>query len=222
MKLLHPQMSESILVSILLSLSGGFQDAYTYLCRGKTYANAQTGNVILMSMSLADGAWEKALYYFIPLAAFVGGLLLAQLARRRLGRWKALHWRQIVLGAEILLLLLAGALPASLDHLASAVVSFACALQVDSFRTVVGIPYASTMCIGNLRAAADAFAAYWDTGDRLHRGRGLTYLFFIAIFALGAVAGGLCSRAVGRGAVWVCCPLLLCALLLMFRREREA
>ena len=222
MKLLHPQMSESVLVGILLSLSGGFQDAYTYLCRGKTYANAQTGNVILMSMSLADGEWEKALYYLIPLVAFVGGLLLAQLARRRMRTWKALHWRQLVLGAEIVLLLVSGALPAALDHLASALVSFACALQVDSFRTVERIPYASTMCIGNLRSAADSFAAYWDTKDPSHRGRGLMYLFFILIFAVGAVAGGLCSRAVGRGAVWVCCLLLLCALLLMFRKEREA
>ncbi|MDO4296721.1 MAG: DUF1275 domain-containing protein, partial [bacterium] len=29
----HGQMSESLLVGALLSLSGGFQDAYTYICR---------------------------------------------------------------------------------------------------------------------------------------------------------------------------------------------
>ena len=35
-------MSESLLVGVLLSFSGGLQDAYTYLCRGHIYANAQT------------------------------------------------------------------------------------------------------------------------------------------------------------------------------------
>ena len=39
------QMSESFLTAVFLSLSGGLQDAYTYLFRGKVFANAQTGNI---------------------------------------------------------------------------------------------------------------------------------------------------------------------------------
>ena len=38
------QMSESFLTAVFLSLSGGLQDAYTYLFRGKGFANAQTQN----------------------------------------------------------------------------------------------------------------------------------------------------------------------------------
>ena len=38
-------MSESFLTAVFLSLSGGLQDAYTYLFRGKVFANAQTGNI---------------------------------------------------------------------------------------------------------------------------------------------------------------------------------
>ena len=36
----HGQMSESFLTAVFLSLSGGLQDAYTYLFRGKVFANA--------------------------------------------------------------------------------------------------------------------------------------------------------------------------------------
>ncbi len=44
----HGQMSESILTAAFLSISGGLQDAYTYLFRGKVFANAQTGNIVLL------------------------------------------------------------------------------------------------------------------------------------------------------------------------------
>ena len=47
MKRAHGQMSESLLLGVLLAVAGGFFDAYTYLCRGKVFANAQTGNIVL-------------------------------------------------------------------------------------------------------------------------------------------------------------------------------
>ena len=50
----HGQMSESLLTASFIILSGGLQDAYTYLCRGKVFANAQTGNIVLCSAYLFD------------------------------------------------------------------------------------------------------------------------------------------------------------------------
>lgn len=47
-------MSEALPTGIFLTLSGGFQDAYTYFCRGKVFANAQTGNIIMMGHNLAS------------------------------------------------------------------------------------------------------------------------------------------------------------------------
>ena len=38
-------MSDSFLMSAFIILSGGLQDAYTYCCRDKVFANAQTGNI---------------------------------------------------------------------------------------------------------------------------------------------------------------------------------
>lgn len=46
------QMSDSFLMSAFIILSGGLQDAYTYCCRDKVFANAQTGNIVLMSTHL--------------------------------------------------------------------------------------------------------------------------------------------------------------------------
>ena len=40
------QMSSSLSVGFLLALAGGFMDAYSYMARGKVFANAQTGNIL--------------------------------------------------------------------------------------------------------------------------------------------------------------------------------
>ena len=70
----HWQMSESFLTAVFLSLSGGLQDAYTYLFRGKVFANAQTGNIVLLSANIMDGQWDRVLHYLVPLCAFPLGV----------------------------------------------------------------------------------------------------------------------------------------------------
>ena len=49
------QRSESFRAAAVLALAGGFLDAYTYLCRGQVFANAQTGNMVLLAVRLAEG-----------------------------------------------------------------------------------------------------------------------------------------------------------------------
>lgn len=72
------QTSETFLVSAVLAVSGGFQDAYTYNVRDKVFSNAQTGNVVLMSQHFMMGQWKTALSYLFPLLAFALGVLVAE------------------------------------------------------------------------------------------------------------------------------------------------
>ena len=67
------QMSEAFRTVMFLSASGGLQDAYTYIGRGKVFANAQTGNIVLMSQSLFDGNLSRFAHYFIPVLSFALG-----------------------------------------------------------------------------------------------------------------------------------------------------
>ena len=137
-----------------LAMSGGLQDAYSYCVRGHVFANAQTGNVVLMSGHMFSGEWGAALRYLIPLLAFGLGVLAAELVHRKYQE-QALHWRQVILLGEIVLLFGVGFLTSQLDAVANAVVSFTCAMQVQTFRMVMGSACASTMCIGNLRSCVD-------------------------------------------------------------------
>ena len=49
-KIREKQMSENFILGIMLALTGGFLDAYTYITRGGVFANAQTGNIVLMAI----------------------------------------------------------------------------------------------------------------------------------------------------------------------------
>ena len=148
----HKQMSESFLTAAFLSVSGGLQDAYTYIFRGKVFANAQTGNIVLLSQSIIDKDFGRAIHYLVPLLFFALGIAIAECIHVKFQRIQHIHWRQLVLVLEILLLLVVGFLPARLNLLANAMVSFSCAMQVQSFRKVNGYAFASTMCIGNIRS----------------------------------------------------------------------
>lgn len=46
-------ISESFRLAAVLALVGGFLDAYTYICRGQVFSNAQTGNIVLVGLALA-------------------------------------------------------------------------------------------------------------------------------------------------------------------------
>ena len=209
------QMSESFLTAVFLSLSGGLQDAYTYLFRGKVFANAQTGNIVLLSSNLMDGNWERVLHYLVPLCAFALGVLTAEKMQEHFRNMQRLHWRQLVVLGEVLLLFLVGFLPQEQNLLANAIVSFACAMQVQAFRKVDGYAFASTMCIGDLRSGVEALCIWRKTHEPQARDRMLRYFGIILLFAIGA---GIGSRSGGR-AIWICCGFLLVSFALMFIRE---
>lgn len=216
------QMSEAIPTVAFLTLSGGLQDAYSYCVRGKVFANAQTGNIVLMSQRLFSGDWTGSLRYLIPLASFAFGVFAAEQIRARCRKMRAIHWRQLVLLAEIALLLLAGLLPRRFDFFANALVSFSCAMQVQTFQKVNGHIYASTMCIGNLRSGMEALSVYCRTGSRETLVRAGHYFGVIFLFAVGAGCGGTLSARWGIRTIWLSCALLTVSFALMFLREEKA
>ena len=204
----HGQMSESLLTASFIILSGGLQDAYTYLCRGKVFANAQTGNIVLCSAYLFDGQWRHSARYLISVLSFLLGIFAAECIHRHFKYTEKVHWRQMIILAEIALLFAVGFLPQEANTFANAVVSFVCAMQVQTFRKVRGHAYASTMCIGNMRSGTVLCKA-------------LTYFGVIGLFAIGAGLGALLSAHMAERGIWVSCALLAVSFFIMFIREEE-
>ena len=125
------------------------------------------------------------------------------------------HWRQLILLAEIVFLFAVGFLPQSVDTPANAVVSFVCAMQVQTFRKVGGYSYASTMCIGNLRSGTAALSMYLRDKKKEQLRQAGYYFGVILAFAIGAGIGGVFSMLYGIHVIWISCGLLLVSFLLM-------
>lgn len=215
----NEQASESIAVMILITLSGGLQDAYTYITRGGVFANAQTGNIVLLSKALFLSEWGRVLSYLVPIAAYALGVLASALLRHRYKNHEGtFHWRHIVVLLEIILLTVVSFLPEEVSSAANAIVSFSCAMQVEAFRKARGHAYASTMCIGNLKSCMENLADYITEKKEGSLKNVLYYALVIAVFALGAGSGTLLSISFGFNAILASSILLSIAFLLMLRR----
>lgn len=213
------QMSDSFLTGSILALIGGFLDAYTYICRGQVFANAQTGNIVLLGVRLSEKDLSGALFYLAPIVAFIAGIIIANFVQLRFKENQIIHWRQIILSLEAAALLVVAGMPAELDALANIMVSFVCSLQVETFRTVNGYNYASTMCTGNLRSATKSLFEYFRTKDASELRASKHYYGIILFFVIGAAAGAIITNAIDIKAVYFAIAGLLAVALMLFRRS---
>ena len=211
-------MSDTYFIGALLAVVGGYLDAYTYIARGGVFANAQTGNIVLFGLSLANGSVKAALYYLVPIFAFALGVVGAEGVRNKYKEKNTFHWRQVTLLVEVTGLFAAAFMHS--DMLADILVSFVCAVQVQSFRKVNGNTLATTMCTGNLRTGTEALFYGIGNRDKEKLGKGIQYYGIILFFIIGAGAGTAITNAAGTFSVLCpCAVLVLCLILLSVDRE---
>lgn len=220
------QMSETLFIGSVLSIIGGYFDTYTYMTRGGVFANAQTGNIVLLGLSLADGNITKALLYLIPIFAFILGVIVAEFIHR-VCNTKHLHWRQIIILVELLVIILVSLMPSSntssyaYDMAANVLISFVCSLQVQSFRKIHGIVCATTMCTGNLRSASEALVRYGRTHDKTALKAALKFTVINLFFIVGIVISLFITRIFNEKSIIFCGFGLLLVLALMFIKPME-
>lgn len=213
-------MSENLILGIFLALAGGFLDAYTYLVRGGVFANAQTGNIVLLGINIVNGDFSSAIRYVIPIVAFALGVLVVEILKKRFKEIKLIHWRQIIVLAEIVLLFAAPFVPVGrFDIVVNTIVSFVCAMQVECFRVISGSKVATTMCTGNLRSGTEMLFNGIVTKNIRNILTSMTYYLIIVSFILGAVAGAYLTDAFSVKSIWAVCILLVGPFVMMFKES---
>lgn len=194
----------SLLFACLLSMSGGFLDAFTWLSLGGVFANSQTGNFVFLGMYAASGQWHEAARHIPPIFAFLAGVWVAMKIREPL----------LCLAGEIILLatvmLLLHRLP---GPLAIVGISFGVALQTACFREVERWKYLSVTVTGNMLRAVEQMVSLPDRDAA----RGARVMLTVCLmFLVGAAAGGFLTMRLGAGslaapigllisAFWLCC-----------------
>ncbi|MPM62192.1 hypothetical protein SDC9_109058 [bioreactor metagenome] len=213
------QMSESLALGILLALSGGFMDAYSYMARGHVFANAQTGNILLFGVTIASGQWFECIKYLFPIMAFIIGLALSNIFRH-LVRTSRLHWRQFIVLTEAIIIAFTALVPTNMNLLANSLISFSCGLQVEAFQKIRGNNMATTMCIGNLKSATHFITDYCFSKNSTQLVRGLFYLLIILTFTIGAVLGSFFIKLWHLKAILISSLILLICFILMFKNQK--
>ena len=210
-------MSDALPLGLLLALTGGILDAYTYLNRGQVFATAETGNLVLLGINCAMGQWRRAAYYLLPISSYAAGLLTTLALHRRSDRL-FFHWRQFVVLAECLAVATAALIPqGGLDPLVNCMIAFISAMQVQTFRKFRGCACATTMCTGNLRSGVEALYFHLADSEPGALARAGVYFGLILCFIAGAVVSGLLSPLLGGRTVLAALLPLSAAFVLMFK-----
>lgn len=220
---LKKQMSETFRLGAILAIVGGFLDAYTYILRGGVFANAQTGNIVLLGLSIAEGKGWEAITYSFPIIAFAVGVMIAEYIRNTFKKRPHVHWRQVIIALEFFILLTVAFLPmGKWNTFVNILISFICSMQVEGFRKINGNAVATTMCTGNLRSGTELLFQYIQTKEKILKQRCVQYYGIILFFIVGAVAGTYFSKLLAEAAVLLCCFLLAIAFVMMFLEGEDS
>lgn len=215
----YENLHETFLVLVFITLAGGFQDAYSYLMRGKVFANAQTGNIVLLFKNIVELNFKASISYLIPIIAFTFGIYIAVRFEDAIEK-RRLHWRQYIVAFEIIIMIIVSIVPENLNNLANALLSFSCAMQVYAFKKIYGLNFATTMCIGNLRSATENLSKYHITKDRKYLENSKKYYTVIFIFGMGAALGNITSDYFGLKSIIVAAICLTISFIILFFEDR--
>lgn len=215
------QLEERLTVACLLSIAGGFLDIYSYLIRGHVFANAVTGNMVLLGLNLFSEKWLNCGRYLFAIFAYGAGILIANGVHEKMPLPRYFSWIQLVLLLEIAILLPVAFIPTGdWDLLVNTMISFVCAMQVQTFRRVHGLPFASTMCTGNLRSGTDALfhGLIQHNPDDIKNAS--HYFIVIAFFIFGAVTGAFILKMVSPYGVLVIPAILFVVFLIISSKKK--
>lgn len=156
-------------------------DAYSYMCRGKVFANAQTGNILLFGIYMSERQWDMAIRYLIPVIAFVTGIGVADLVRMKIKEKSIFHWRQLSVLSEAVVLFVVCFIPQKFNLPANSLTSLACGIQVESFRKIHGNGIATRCVLETCAARHSRCVSIWARKEKSISKKGfyITELFFV-------------------------------------------
>jgi uncharacterized membrane protein YoaK (UPF0700 family) len=219
---MESKTSTTLRFALLLTASSAFLDGYTFVSRDGVFANAQTGNVILLGVNLAAGEFKAAVGHLWPIVAFLFGVAFANLLKSERSHRLTAHPIRLAIMAQILVLVAVGFVPLSWNNaLVTVPVSFVAAIQMGLFRTVASLNYIAIATTGNLLRFTEAFYAGVVDRSLESRKAAKVYAWIISAFAVGAVVGAVATQAFSTYAAFIPAGLLAATLVLFYVDERE-
>jgi uncharacterized membrane protein YoaK (UPF0700 family) len=212
---IYHNTSQSVRLGVLLAIVGGFLDAYTFICRGGVFANAQTGNIVLVGIEATNGNFRKSFMAFLPILAFIIGIIVTERLKdiKFPSSTSVTYFERIILIIEIIVLFIIGFIPTTVPHAFVTIpISFVSSVQIASFGKLIDSPYSTTMCTGNLRSASQAAYKAFSKKDSSYTIKTLRYLIIIFSFITGSCFCGMLTSLVGIKSIWFAVIILIFSL----------
>lgn len=200
-------MCERNWVFLTLMAIAGFFGSYTYLLRGNVFCNAQTGNVVLLGMAIGGARWGKALYYLIPISAYILGAFVSELLPNPIKHKSPIRWDTLLIIVEMLVVTALGFVPESAPvQISQIAINFIASMQYNTFRQAEGTPMATTFVTNHIRQVGVGLAKeikHLRKGDKSHRPKFFKHTGMLLFFLGGASVGAFfCLKFLGR-AIWL-------------------
>lgn len=191
-------------IFITLMFVGGFYGAFTYSIRGGVFCNAQTANFVLFAMAAGKRHWLEAVYYLIPMSAYLLGAIVSEAVPKPMKKKLTIRWDTLLILIEMIVVVILGFLPESAPfQISQVVINFICSMQYNTFRQAEGIPMATTFCTNHLRQTGVALVkSIKSHGNKTNVMRMLNHLKMLFVFILGGILSTvLCEFLLGK-AIW--------------------
>ncbi|GEO67599.1 YoaK family protein [Levilactobacillus spicheri] len=207
-KIQNPHLFQRREIGLALTFIGGFIDAYTFVQRGGVLAAGQTGNLIFLSVDIAQRNLPGAVTKVATVMGFMLGVTLVRVLQYHI-QPRSHYWRLLSLVGGLLVCLLVGALPPAVPNLVVVPpLALVMAMQTTTFGTIVGHGYNNVFSTGNLKKATSALAAYSLTSDPEQLLTSRVYFELVGCFTGGALVSALLQLLWTTRTIWVAAGLL--------------
>jgi uncharacterized membrane protein YoaK (UPF0700 family) len=194
----------------MLILVGGFYGAYTYTVRGGIFCNAQTANVVLLSMALGTHNWKRALYLLLPISAYLLGAIVSEILAKDIKKYHILRWDTILIGIDMIVVFILGALPKSApDQICQVSLNFICSMQFNTYRQNEGVPMATTFVTNHFRQTGSFLVKSIRDKDPAAAKRWKNHATMILMFLFGGIISSVLCSYFSVRAIWGAIPFLL-------------
>ena len=168
------------------------------------FCNAQTANFVLLAMAIGNGKWSEALYYLVPMSAYLLGAVMSEALPKPMKKLKLIRWDTLLIFIEMIVVIGLGFIPEKAPYQISQIaINFICSMQYNTFRQAQGIPMATTFCTNHVRQVGiGLWSGLKSNGDKAQLKKSFEHFIMLLFFTLGGVASTvLCNLILGK-AIW--------------------
>lgn len=202
---------EKLWIFLFLISVGGFLGAYTFNLKGGVFCNAQTANFVMMSIEIGKMNWSRALYFLIPISAYLLGSILSEFFPRHINKLEIVRWETFLIIFEMVFIFILGLIPDTAPpQICQIAINFIASMQYNTFRQAEKVPMATTFCTNHLRQTGIYIVKYLRSKDIESKERLIMHILMLAAFVAGGVISTfLCLRFMGKTIWFAEIPLLI-------------